>query len=104
MQLMDERFPNVYACGDVSDTGVRNPNSRAAMSQAKIAADNIVLAALGKQPSYTYKHHWAESVIKLTLGLVRTTSPPTLLPPVNKKDRINPSLISRRTKQSCYST
>jgi len=76
MQLMEEELPNIYACGDVADTGVINPNSRAAMSQAKIAADNVVLAALGKQPKYTYKHHWAESVIKLTLGLVRDIFPP----------------------------
>lgn len=78
MQIMNQKLPNVYACGDVADTGVRNPNSRAAMSQAKIAADNVVLASLGKQPSYTYEHHWAESVIKLTLGLVRRTTPPSL--------------------------
>jgi NADH dehydrogenase FAD-containing subunit len=70
MQIVDETLPNVYACGDVADTGTRNPNSRAAMQQAMIAADNVVLAARGKQPRYNYKRHWAESVIKLTLGLV----------------------------------
>jgi hypothetical protein len=44
------------------------------MQQAKIAADNIVLAARGKSKQYHYKPHWAESVIKLTLGLDKSVT------------------------------
>jgi hypothetical protein len=70
MQLVDETLPNIYACGDITNIGTRNPNSRITMQQAKIAADNIVTVASGKQPRYKYTPHWAEAVIKLTLGLV----------------------------------
>lgn len=69
MQIVDDTLSNIYACGDVEDTGTLNPNSRAAMQQAKIAADSLVLVARGNS-RYNYKHHWAESVIKLTLELV----------------------------------
>jgi NADH dehydrogenase FAD-containing subunit len=67
-------LPNIYVCGDVADTGEHNPNARHAMQQAKIAADNIVLAARGKSKQYRYKPHWAESVIKLTLGLDKSVT------------------------------
>lgn len=70
LQVLDDNLPNVFACGDVTDIGTSNPNSRVAMRQAMIAADNIVLAAKGKKFRYSYKPHWAEAVIKLTLGLV----------------------------------
>lgn len=70
MQIADSRLANVYACGDVIQNGSRNPNARTAMKQAMIAADNVLLAALGQTPRYQYKPHWADGVIKLTLGLV----------------------------------
>ncbi|KAH8601837.1 hypothetical protein B0O99DRAFT_501073 [Bisporella sp. PMI_857] len=69
MQIIDETLPNVYVCGDVAETGVSNPNSRAAADNARTAADNIVCAVEGQLPKYHYKHHWAASGIKLTLGL-----------------------------------
>ncbi|KAI0535130.1 hypothetical protein GGR58DRAFT_480251 [Xylaria digitata] len=39
LQLADEKFPNVYACGDVADTKTPNPNARSAMRQASIVAE-----------------------------------------------------------------
>ncbi|KAL1958743.1 hypothetical protein VTO42DRAFT_3862 [Malbranchea cinnamomea] len=69
LQIADEAFHNIYTCGDVANTGVRNPNARSAYHQAKIVADNIALAMRGKPPRHTYTPHWADRVIKLTLGL-----------------------------------
>nr|KMM69653.1 hypothetical protein CPAG_05967 [Coccidioides posadasii RMSCC 3488] len=69
MQVSDQNLPNIYACGDVASTRGDKPNARSAMHQATVAADNVVLAATGKQPRCEYKPHWADGVIKLTLGL-----------------------------------
>jgi NADH dehydrogenase FAD-containing subunit len=74
LQILDDKYPNIYVCGDVADTGKHNPNARHAMRQAQIAADNIVLAARGKSKQHYYKPHWAESVIKLTLGLDKSVT------------------------------
>lgn len=41
------------------------------MQEANVASENILLALEGKAPTHEYKHKWLESVIKLTLGLVR---------------------------------
>lgn len=70
LQINSSMLSNVYACGDVAQTGVRNPNARAAMKQAQYVADNIVLAIQGKEPTNFYTPTWADGVIKLTLGLV----------------------------------
>jgi hypothetical protein len=70
LQVDGESLPNVFACGDVADTGIRNPNGRSAFKQAMIVADNIGLAIDGKQPDVAYEPHWADAIIKLTLGLV----------------------------------
>lgn len=70
LQIADDSLPNVYTCGDVAETRTPNPNSRSAMRQATVVADNILLAVSGKQPRYTYENYWADGVIKLTLGLV----------------------------------
>jgi NADH dehydrogenase FAD-containing subunit len=70
LQIADDALPNVYVCGDVTDTHVVNPNARSAMRQATIAADNIVQQTNGQCPSYEFKPYWADGFIKLTLGLV----------------------------------
>jgi NADH dehydrogenase FAD-containing subunit len=74
LQIDDESLSNVFVCGDVANTKETNPNARAAARQATIAADNVVLAARGKTPRYTYMPEWGDQVLKLTLGLVRTHS------------------------------
>ncbi|KAK5995481.1 Fe-regulated protein 8 [Cladobotryum mycophilum] len=74
LQIDDDALPKVYTCGDVADTQTPNPNSRSAMRQASIVADNILLAAAGKAPRYKYENLWADGVIKLTLGLDRSTT------------------------------
>jgi pyruvate/2-oxoglutarate dehydrogenase complex dihydrolipoamide dehydrogenase (E3) component len=72
MQIKDDSLPNVYVCGDITETRTPNPNSRTARAQAIIAADNIALAIDGHEPTSIYKPQWLEGLIKLTLGLVRT--------------------------------
>lgn len=74
LQVDAEGLSHIYACGDVANTGVRNPNARSAMKQAMSVADNIALAVKGQKPSLTYAPHWADCLIKLTLGLVGSRS------------------------------
>ncbi|KAL7938588.1 FAD/NAD(P)-binding domain-containing protein [Trichoderma chlorosporum] len=74
LQIADDSLPHVYTCGDVAETNTPNPNSRSAMRQATVVADNILLAAAGKKPSYKYENLWADGVIKLTLGLDRSVT------------------------------
>ncbi|KAK7753510.1 hypothetical protein SLS62_004585 [Diatrype stigma] len=72
MQIADDEFPNVYACGDVAETGTPNPNARSADRQAAIAADNVLSAIQGKAPSREYIPNFMDGVIKLTLGLEKS--------------------------------
>lgn len=74
LQIDDTSLSNIYACGDVAQTGVRNPNARAAMKQAQFVADNVVLAVQGKEPTNLYTPSWADGVIKLTLGLKKSVT------------------------------
>ncbi|EFQ34689.1 hypothetical protein CGRA01v4_13705 [Colletotrichum graminicola] len=74
MQIDVDSLPNIYVCGDVAEAGVTNPNARAAMKQATYAADNLLLALQGKQPTKLYHQHWADGFIKLTLGLHKSIS------------------------------
>lgn len=70
LQIADDKLAHIYACGDVADTKTPNPNSRSAMRQASIVADNIMCVTAGKEPCHTYVNSWGDGVIKLTLGLV----------------------------------
>ncbi|KAF4976769.1 hypothetical protein FZEAL_6602 [Fusarium zealandicum] len=74
LQIDDDAFPNIYACGDVADTKTPNPNGRSASRQADVVADNVLLVARGKGPTYTYRNSWADGIIKLTLGLDRSVT------------------------------
>jgi NADH dehydrogenase FAD-containing subunit len=70
LQIDNDAFPNIYACGDVVDTNTPNPNGRSANRQADIVGDNVLLAIRGKQPTCIFENYWADGIIKLTLGLV----------------------------------
>ncbi|KAK3356696.1 hypothetical protein B0T25DRAFT_497387 [Lasiosphaeria hispida] len=69
LQIADDSLPNIYVCGDVSETHDSNPNSRIAARQAQIAADNIVSVVRGRAKRRTYSPEFGDGVIKLTLGL-----------------------------------
>ncbi|KAI8958497.1 FAD/NAD(P)-binding domain-containing protein [Daldinia sp. FL1419] len=74
LQIQDDSLPNVYVCGDVSETNTAHPNSRSAMRQAMVVAFNILAGTEGKNPKETYVPHWLDGVIKLTLGLDKSVS------------------------------
>ncbi|KAH7002286.1 hypothetical protein EDB80DRAFT_809219 [Ilyonectria destructans] len=73
LQIDNDEFPNIYACGDVADTKTPNPNGRSACLQADVASDNVLLAIRGKKPSFTFETSFADGIIELTLGLVSYT-------------------------------
>ncbi|CZR65582.1 uncharacterized protein PAC_15482 [Phialocephala subalpina] len=69
LQVTDPAFPNIYAAGDVAELGI-TPNSRAAMEQATVVADNVLYAIRGKrQAEYSYRL-W-QGGIELTLGITK---------------------------------
>ena len=70
LQIADAAHPSIYACGDVIGAETPCPNARSAMHQATVVARNILRVVGGKAPKHEYKHHWIETFIKLTLGLV----------------------------------
>ncbi|KAI1394261.1 FAD/NAD(P)-binding domain-containing protein [Hypoxylon trugodes] len=74
LQIKDESLPNIYACGDVSDTNTAHPNSRSARRQATTVAYNVLAGVEGKKPSEIYEPHWMDGVIKLTLGLHKSVT------------------------------
>lgn len=68
MQIADDAFPNVYACGDVAETGTPNPNARSAGRQGTIAADNVLSAIQGNMPGREYIPNFMDGFIKLTVS------------------------------------
>lgn len=75
LQIQDDSLPNIYVCGDVSETNTTHPNTRSAMRQAMVCAFNVLAGIEGKKPKDVYEPHWLDGVIKLTLGLVRDLLP-----------------------------
>lgn len=68
---MDERYPGIYAAGDVMEVDhVRN--ARSATEQAQVAAENICRQIRGEQQQ-AYRSAWWEGATKLTLGIVSTS-------------------------------
>ncbi|EAT90306.2 hypothetical protein SNOG_02094 [Parastagonospora nodorum SN15] len=66
--IVDERFPNIFAAGDVAASG--GPKmARAGYMQTLVVADNILSLIKGKSNMKVYKPmRWLEGSIKLTLG------------------------------------
>lgn len=69
---MDDSLPNVYACGDVAETGTQNPNARSANRQGSIVAGNVLAAIQGKAPSREFIPSFVDGVIKLTVSKFRS--------------------------------
>ncbi|KAI1451621.1 FAD/NAD(P)-binding domain-containing protein [Annulohypoxylon moriforme] len=74
LQIQDDALPNIYVCGDVSETNTTHPNSRSAMRQAQTVAYNVISGTEGKKPREKYVPHWLDGVIKLTLGLDKSVA------------------------------
>ncbi|KAK0725079.1 hypothetical protein B0H67DRAFT_569526 [Lasiosphaeris hirsuta] len=68
LQFNDERFSNLFAVGDIADTGAHKA-ARPGSVQAAVAAKNIVAMVAGGQPVETITV--APAGIHLTLGLTR---------------------------------
>ena len=70
LQIVDERFPNVFAAGDVAATG--GPKmGRAGYMQTLVVAENVLSLIKGKNDLKVYQPlRWLEGSIKLTLGKV----------------------------------
>jgi NADH dehydrogenase FAD-containing subunit len=70
LQIADERFPNIFAAGDVAASG--GPKmARAGYMQTFVVAENILSQVKGKSNMKVYKPmRWLEGSIKLTLGKV----------------------------------
>jgi NADH dehydrogenase FAD-containing subunit len=70
LQIVDARFPNIFAAGDVAASG--GPKmARAGYMQAHIVADNILSLIKGAKRLKVYKPmRWLEGSITLTLGKV----------------------------------
>lgn len=72
LQIEDDRFPHVFAMGDVAATG--GPKmGRAAVMQSEVIVHNILTLIAAKRSTKEYKPlTWIEGSIKLTLGIVST--------------------------------
>lgn len=70
LQLIDPTYPNVYALGDVAESG--GPKmARAAFTQSQVVADNILQLIQGQNELTAYKPYIPlEGSIKLSLGKV----------------------------------
>jgi NADH dehydrogenase FAD-containing subunit len=100
MQIMDDSLPNVYAIGDVTESGVTNPNGRIAVTQGMITVSNLLLAMKGEQPKNKFTPHWGLEFIKLTLGLVSATILDASRHDPRSKSLANTAIV---TGQLCYS-
>ncbi|CAL3972305.1 hypothetical protein PZA11_004548 [Diplocarpon coronariae] len=68
LQLVDERFPNVFAIGDVADTGAHKA-ARPAARQASLVAENIAHSVAG-EPLEEYEI-LEPPAIHMTLGITK---------------------------------
>ena len=67
LQFLDSGYPNLFAVGDIADTGMHKA-ARPGAAQAAVAARNIQALIEGKQPEEHLK--WSPAGIHLSLGLV----------------------------------
>ncbi|CAI7635745.1 unnamed protein product [Penicillium pancosmium] len=72
LQIADDKYPRIYAAGDVIDAG-NLKNGRSAMQQGQTAAQNIVRAIRGKS-QIEYQQKWWEGLTKLTMGLTKSVA------------------------------
>ncbi|OXG77339.1 oxidoreductase [Cryptococcus neoformans var. grubii Br795] len=68
LQLQDTKYSNIFAVGDIADSGAHKA-ARPAMQHAKVLARNIVAMIDGKQPDE--KINVEPAAIHMTMGLVQ---------------------------------
>ncbi|GFZ51712.1 hypothetical protein JCM24511_09480 [Saitozyma sp. JCM 24511] len=77
LQLVPEEFGNIFAVGDIADTGAHKA-ARPGVFQAEVVAKNITAMTRGQKPFATYEVNPA--AIHMTLGLKKNVlfiNPPT---------------------------
>lgn len=67
MQFLDERYSNLFAVGDIADTGAQKA-ARPGSAQAAVVAKNIVAMIEGREPEEKYVK--GPGAIHITLGMV----------------------------------
>lgn len=67
MQFQDPKYPNLFALGDIADTGLRKA-ARPGGPQAATVAKNILAMIEGKKPEEVFPPF--PTAIHITLGLV----------------------------------
>lgn len=67
MQFFDEKYPNLFAVGDIADTGVQKA-ARPGIAQAAVVARNIQVLIEGRNPEEKFVR--GPAAIHLTLGMV----------------------------------
>lgn len=103
MQLLDDKYPNVFAVGDIADTGVQKA-ARPGSAQAAVVAKNIQSLIEGQVPEN--KFTWGASGIHLTLGLVSQATADNcgrhvLTPAIETAYQIPQPQPGRRPKRAC---
>ncbi|KAK7429427.1 hypothetical protein QQZ08_004019 [Neonectria magnoliae] len=68
LQFQDPKYPNLFAAGDIADSGAHKA-ARPGAGQAKVVADNILAMIAGRQPSE--KIVVSPPAIHLSLGLTK---------------------------------
>lgn len=71
LQFLDSKYPNLFAVGDIADTGMHKA-ARPGAAQAAVAAKNIQALIEGRPPQEQFS--WSPAGIHLSLGLVSTKS------------------------------
>ncbi|KAJ5715627.1 uncharacterized protein N7483_012808 [Penicillium malachiteum] len=66
MQFLDEKYSNLFAVGDIADTGAQKA-ARPGSAQAAVAAKNIVSMIEGQEPNETFVK--GPGAIHITLGM-----------------------------------
>lgn len=68
LQVVDKNIPNIFAVGDIAETGA-NKAARPAMEQARLASRNILQLIQGR-PAELENYTFSAPAIHLTLGIV----------------------------------
>ncbi|GES58776.1 amid-like NADH oxidoreductase [Aspergillus terreus] len=97
MQFQDPQYPNLFAVGDIADTGLRKA-ARPGSAQAGVVARNIQAMIEGRKPEETYPR--MPAAIHLTLGMkynvvfrnpneAEGQTEPTIIPRVDGQEDMN---------------
>ncbi|KAL4763449.1 uncharacterized protein BDW70DRAFT_131758 [Aspergillus foveolatus] len=89
MQFLDDKYPHLFAVGDIADTGLRKA-ARPGAAQAATVVKNILAMIEGRQPVEEYPR--APAGIHLTLGLKYNV---VFRNPNEAEGQIEPTIIKR---------